>query len=117
MIYLASPYSHPDPLQVKTRFLLVEQCTVSLIKKGEYVWSPIVHCHEMATKYEMPTDAQFWKNYNFDFMRKADAIYVLCIPGWRESKGVKMEIEFAAYVGVPMLYVNEFGDILDGPNN
>lgn len=114
MIYLASPYSHPDALTVKTRYLLVEQTAALLIKRGLFVWSPIVHCHEMTGRHIMPTDAEFWKAYNFDFMRRADAIYVLKIPGWELSKGVKMEIDFAIYNGIPLVYVNELGEVLDG---
>lgn len=110
MIYLASPYSNHDPIVVRTRFLLVEQCTARLLQAGEFVWSPIVHCHEMATKYFMPTDADFWKAYNFDFMRRADAIYVLKIPGWESSRGVTMEREFAEYTGIPVKFVNEDGE-------
>lgn len=110
MIYLASPYSHKDSTIVKTRFLLVEQCTVALIKRGLFAWSPIVHCHEMATKYTMPTDAEFWKKYNFDFIRRCDAVYVLKIPGWEESKGVAMEIALANELYLPVIFVNEDGE-------
>lgn len=109
MIYLASPYSSPDPVIVKTRFLLVEQCCAALIKRGEFVWSPIVHCHEMSLRYEMPGDHEFWLNYDKDIMRRADAIYVLKIPGWAESKGVQMEIEFAKYNNIPLWFVDEEG--------
>lgn len=110
MIYLASPYSHSDPLVRKTRYLLAMQCCAALINGGrEFVWSPIVHCHEMAEAYSLPTDAEFWKEYNFDFMRRADKMYILRIPGWDESKGIKMEIEFCELIGIPHTFVNENG--------
>lgn len=111
MIYLASPYSHPDPVIKKTRFLLVEQCCAMLINQGYLVWSPIVHCYEMAKKFEMPDDAEFWKHYNFDFIRRSDGIYVLDIEGWQESKGVQMEIRLAEEMMIPVGYVNPDGDI------
>lgn len=114
MIYLASPYSHKDPLIVRTRFLLVEQATAALIKQGHFVWSPIVHCHEMATKYAMPTDADFWKSYNFDFIRRADAVWLLAISGWDQSRGVAMELDIARDLNIPVKAVNEMGDFLDG---
>lgn len=109
MIYLASPYSHKDPLIVKTRFLLVEQCTAALIKQGHLVWSPIVHCHEMASRHGMPTDAEFWKLYNFDFIRRADGLFLLTIDGWKESKGVKMELDLAASLFMNISYVTPEG--------
>lgn len=109
MIYLASPYSNPDPLIVQTRFLLVEQCTAELIKQGLFVWSPIVHCHEMARKYNLPTDAEFWQGYNFDFIRRADAVYVLNIPGWDKSVGVGMEMRLANAGLIPVKFVTHEG--------
>lgn len=111
MIYLASPYSHKDPVIVKTRFLLVEQCTAALINAGHFVWSPIVHFHEMAAKYSMPTDAEFWKAYNFDFIRRADEMYVLDIEGWQESKGVMMELKVADAMMLPVKFVSPEGDL------
>lgn len=111
MIYLASPYSHKDPVIVKTRFLLVEQCCAALIADGKFVWSPIVHSHEMTAKYGLRTDAEFWKAYNFDFMRRADAMYVLNIEGWQESKGIMMEIKLAEEMNLPSYFVSPEGDI------
>lgn len=112
MIYLASPYSNKDPHIVRDRFLLVEQCTALLIQQGIFVWSPIVHCHEMAAKYKLPTDAAFWKSYNFDFIRRADAVYILRIPGWDESVGVKMEMDLANSAMIPLVFVNENAELL-----
>lgn len=112
MIYLASAYSHADPVIVKTRFLLVEQCTAALITEGHFVWSPIVHCHELAKKYNLPTDAAFWKAYNFDFIRRCDKMLVLNIEGWQESKGVQMELKLAAECLIDVFFVTQDGDIL-----
>jgi hypothetical protein len=105
MIYLASPYSHTNPEVVLERFQEAEIATATLLKNGEKVWSPIVHCHALACAYQMPTDAQFWKSYNEDFIRRADEVLVLQIQGWDASKGVKMEIEFANFVGIPLNYI------------
>lgn len=92
MIYLASPYSHPDPLIMKTRFLLAEEVTACYTRRGVHVYSPIVHYHEMAAKYKFPSDFEFWRKLNFDMLRRADELWVLEIPGWKESKGVTAEI-------------------------
>ena len=80
MLYLASPYSDPDPLIMKTRFLLAEQVTARLLQREIWVYSPIVHCHELALKYELPTDFTFWRAYNFAMLRHADELFVLKIP-------------------------------------
>lgn len=113
MIYLASPYSHPDPVIKKTRFLLVEQCTAGLINQGYLVWSPIVHCYEMALKFQLPDHADFWKQYNFDFIRRCDAMFVLQIEGWQESKGVQMELHLAKEIILPVRFVNPEGQFIE----
>jgi chromosome condensin MukBEF MukE localization factor len=109
MIYLASPYSSPDPIITKTRFLLAEECVATLIKQGHHIWSPIVHCHEMARRFDLPTDAQFWKEYNFDFIRRCEALFCLQIEGWMESKGVMMELKLAGEILLPVRFVNVEG--------
>lgn len=111
MIYLASPYTSSDPLIVRTRFLIVEQVTAILMEKGNYIYSPIVHCHELAAKYTLPTDFEYWKGYNIDMIRRADQFAVLTIPGWKESKGVQGELEFARSADLEIFYVNELGVI------
>lgn len=109
MIYLASPYSHQSFAEVENRFALTEQCTYELMKRGLPVFSPIVHCHQIATDYNLPTDAKFWEKYNMQFLRKADAIYVLKIDGWDESKGVAQEMGVAKALYLPLHFVNEYG--------
>jgi len=95
LIYLASPYTHKDPQVQQQRYELAMEAVAEFLRQGEFVYSPIVHCHEMAKRHSLPTDYQFWWNYNVDFMDSAQSIYVLCIDGWKESAGVRKEIEFA----------------------
>jgi hypothetical protein len=109
MIYLASPYSHPDTLIMKTRFLLAEQATAILTIAGQHVYSPIVHYHEIARKFTLQTDFAFWKFINFDMIRKADAFYILNIDGWETSKGVAAEKAFAQECGLTISAVNPEG--------
>lgn len=110
MIYLASPYSHHDPVIIKTRFLLAEQCVVRLLQRGEVVFSPIVHCHELVHKYELPKDAKFWEAYDHSMLRLASFLYILKIPGWEQSRGVTLERELAERAYIPVQFVNEDGE-------
>lgn len=115
MIYLASPYSSPDPLIVKTRFLLAQQVTALMLQQGIYVYSPIVHCHEVSMAYSLPGDFAFWQGYNIDMLRRADALYILAIPGWKESTGVQEEIRFARLAGIPLGSINEMAEQISWP--
>lgn len=114
MIYLASPYSSPDPLIVKTRYLLAKQATESMMGWGMLVFSPIVHCHELVIPHS-DGSFEFWHRYNFDMLRRADFLSVLAIPGWKESKGVQEEIKFARLAGIPLNAVNETGFEIQWP--
>lgn len=111
MIYLASPYTSRDSLIIKTRFLIVEQVTAQLLEQGHFIYSPIIHCHQLASKYALPTDFDFWRRYNFDMIRRCDEFWVLTIPGWQESKGVTAECDLAYTLDLPRSHVDEEGRV------
>lgn len=113
MIYLASPYSHPDPFVMKNRFLLVEQATAYLLANKVHVYSPIVHCHELSQKYKLPTDFDFWRSYNLDMIRRCSAFSILGIPGWLQSKGVRGETEFAFMCGMRAEVITPEGQFVE----
>lgn len=112
MIYLASPYSHEDPLIMKTRFLLAEQATAILLQRKAWVYSPVVHCHELAAKHSLPTNFAYWQEYNIDMLRRCDAFYILAVSGWKESKGVTAELTVAQMLGLKIAHMNELGEVV-----
>lgn len=93
--YLASPYSHSDAKIVELRYLEAIIATKWLLKQRIWTFSPIVHCHAMAHSHDLPTDFAFWRDYNFAMLEKANRLLILAIDGWKESKGVTAEAEFA----------------------
>lgn len=104
-IYLASPYSSTDPELVKERFLTTERATAKLMQRGITVYSPIVHCHEIATKFSMPTDAEYWQRFNHRFISVARKLLVLTLDGWEQSLGVRDEIRYAITHMKPIDYL------------
>jgi len=104
-VYIASPYSHPEALIREERYLRASFYLMQKLKRREWAYSPIVHCHELAKIWGMPGDAKFWEEYDFAMIRGARAIEVLRLDGWQESVGVKAEIEYATSIGVPITYV------------
>lgn len=105
-IYLASPYSHQDPRVLHERFLQAESTVAYYLKKGVTLYSPIVAHHALAERHKMPTDVDFWFPHNIAMLAKADFLYILMIPGWRESKGVTLEREFALDNRIPEFFVS-----------
>lgn len=109
MIYLASPYSARSKELEHHRFEVVQRVAGLLILRGLPVFSPIVHCHEIAIQQDLPGTAEFWQKYNTEFVRRASELYVLVMPGWKESLGVQQEIELAKELFLPIVAVNERG--------
>lgn len=110
--YLASPYSHPDPYVREQRYLAAASALQTLLANKIWTYSPIVHCHELAKLWGLPGDAEFWKDYDAAMIHAARRLFVLRIPGWNESVGVKGEIKLAIELGKSITYLAP-GDILN----
>jgi hypothetical protein len=108
--YLASPYSHKDPVVVTDRFYKTQQATVWLLGQKIWTYSPIVHCHELAQKFKLPTDAKYWGDYNHSMIEQLSGVIVLLLPNWQESKGVAAEVKHALQLGKPIREVIEQND-------
>jgi Domain of unknown function (DUF1937) len=106
MIYLASPYSHPDPLVREARFDAACRATAKLVRAGRVVVSPIVHGHPLV-RFGLPTDWGFLQRFDVEHLRRCDEVVVLQIDGWRESEGVQAELAEAAALGKRVRYIKK----------
>ena len=112
LIYLASPYSHPDPDVLIARVAAVQRATARFIEQGHLVFSPIVHSDPIANLVAFSPinhaegELSGWMAYDFGFIDKCDAVWVLTIDGWDQSWGVRAEIEYAERTGKPVEYVH-----------
>jgi len=107
LVYVASPYSSPDKVQQEVRFLSAAVATGYLMNKFTdlFFYSPICHTHPIATYCKLQGDWAFWKQFDETMLSRCDAIWVLCLPGWEESKGVTAELEIAATMKMDVMYV------------
>jgi hypothetical protein len=101
-VYLASPYSSPNLQVIQSRFDAAEKATAFLLKQSIWAYSPIVHCHVLARKYNLPTDTKYWREYNYAMVSGAKALLVLKLPGWQDSVGVADEVAYATSLGIPV---------------
>lgn len=104
-IYLGSPYSHPDPEVRQQRFETVCRATAALIRQGKIIYAPIVHGHPLC-QFGLPGDWAFWERYDMEFLKRCDVVAVLTLEGWRESVGVRAEIEAAKRLEKPVTYLD-----------
>lgn len=102
MIYLASPWSHPDPAIREKRYIQAREATSALLRAGKLVFSPIVYSHHMAERDGLPGGFAFWKQFNESMILRCSFLWVLTLDGWRESEGVTAEINLAAKLNKPM---------------
>lgn len=110
-IYLASPYSHPDQEVREARYRAACRKAAQYATKGIAVFAPIVHSHPLVPYLpkEQCMDFDLWMRLDLPLLKDAAEMHVLCIAGWRESRGVTREIEFADYNKIPWKQV--FPDI------
>jgi Domain of unknown function (DUF1937) len=106
MIYLASPYSHPDPAVRDQRYVAACRATVRLLLAGKSVFSPIVHGHPLV-QLGLSGDWLFWARHDQWHLSRCDEVLVLAIPGWDESEGVQAEIHLAQRLGKVVRYFPE----------
>jgi hypothetical protein len=103
MIYLASPYSCKDSFAMTSRYRLALRATVDLMKRGELVFSPITYGHALETKAQTTFPYDYWLKWSRAMLSGSSKIYVLTIPGWEESLGVKEEVTLAHAMGKPVV--------------
>ncbi len=104
MIYLASPYTHPDASVREDRFQAACQMTARMMRGGLMVLSPIVHSHPL-TAHGLPGDWNYWQQIDRHYLEMCERVTVLMLPGWKESRGVQQEIEIAKELGKPVSYI------------
>ena len=105
MIYLASPYSHFDPFVREERFLRACKAVAYLLEQQKWVYSPVVHCHQIAMLAELPKEFDFWKEYNFHMLSQSKELKILRIDGWERSQGIAAEHAFAEKNEIPVSYL------------
>jgi len=115
MIYLASPYSDPDPDVRQFRYEAAEEFVwEQTFVKERFIYSPIVYMHNAGLRFGGATDAKTFAHANYlSFSKSASALWILTIPGWRTSIGTKLEYIWAKKLDRPFHFVDPDGTLLD----
>ncbi len=113
-IYLASPYTPVNGESIEDRVRMVTEATAELMKRGNNVFSPIVHSHHVANYLpeEYRLDHEFWMKQDLAVLAKADSLWVYKMDGWDRSKGVGQEIAFARNMCKPIYFISK--EFIDG---
>jgi len=106
LVYLASPYSHPDDRVRHENYLIVTKIAADLVSRGHVVISPITYGHVLLDHAKMPTDWEFWENFCLTLLEKCDKILVCnTMVGWEKSRGVAQEIKYAEENNIKIEYI------------
>lgn len=92
--YLASPYSHPDFATKDARAAAAQSYSGRILSVGIKNFSPIAYCHPLALRFKLPTDADWWWEFNLAFMEMSAGLIIAQIDGWQDSYGVKLELDW-----------------------
>jgi hypothetical protein len=104
MIYLCSPFSHPDAGVRERRYEAACRAAAALIRQGTTVFSPIAHSYGICA-YGLPGDWQFWQPHDLRFLAACDELVVLKLEGWEKSVGIQAEIAAARVLGKPVTFL------------
>lgn len=111
MIYVAAPYTHPDPAVVKQRMLDFAATMAELIRQGEHPVSPLMnHFLVDYVETDFPLSWDYWREYSYALLSVSKALYVIKMDGWEQSTGVQAEIEMATGLCLPIVYVEVGGN-------
>jgi hypothetical protein len=106
-IYLASPYSHDDPSVQFTRFIENSEVAARLFQEGVIVFAPIIQSPCMSHYGNLKdTDWDTWARFDKAIIAQSKGIYVINLPGWRESVGVTAEMHYARLKGIPCYLID-----------
>lgn len=94
MVYLAGPFTHPDPMVNTRKMTRVAEAILRL-----HV-TPIIPHLTLLWHLIRPRPQQFWLEYDLQLLARADV--VLRIPG--KSDGADVEVTQARHLNIPVLH-------------
>jgi hypothetical protein len=106
LAYLATPYSR-YPSGIGDAFIETCKIAAKLLQAGVKFYSPIAHSHGIAVWGHIdPLDLTIWLPFDEAIMKVSDVLIVAQMEGWKESTGVRHEIEFFRRANKPIFYLD-----------
>jgi hypothetical protein len=119
LIYLASPYSHPEQSVRDDRYDAVTKLAAKLVEKGVYFIPPITFNVPLAPYLTNPdTSWEFWKPFDLMLIDRCDELWIFTYPGFYQSVGLRAEVLYAIEKNKTIRRVNSEGKtVLMGKGN
>lgn len=102
--YLATPYTNflEGPSTAANVAANVAAHLIYESGKQLILFAPVVHGHQLP----VIGDHEFWMRQCKPFLLASKSLIVVKMPGWAESKGVSMEIGWAADNSMPIFFLD-----------
>ncbi len=108
ILYVAIPYSHPDPAIREHRYSTANRVAAQLMRAGIVVFSPLSHSVPIAKHIpDAEMDHQFWMLQDLPLLRLADEMLIIGLDGWTQSRGVCEEMFKALAWRKPITLIEE----------
>ena len=105
-VYLACPYSDPDPEIRTSRVRAADIAAAYLMEeKGYVVFSPLTHSHAIAEYLDNHLSHEFWLSQDASHILTCNKVIIYRIVGWDNSFGVAWEIGFATGQKISVEYL------------
>lgn len=108
-VYLASPYTHTSQQVMTQRFRLITKIAAKLFNQfGHAFYLPITQSHLMAKIGNIAPDWDVWKDVDLAWLGQCQELWVVMMQGWKQSKGVAAEIEYANANNIQIKFVTPY---------
>lgn len=105
LIYLAAPFTGRSQKVMQRRHDQTEEFHRHLTHRGLVVYNPL-----NALKHiPMPSDHRY--NHGLAVLRHSDLVILLALDGYKESHGVKLEVDLAMKLGIEVFVVGPDQDL------
>lgn len=95
--YIATPFSAYGVGAERKMFERYQSAVLIssvLFKLGRPHYAPIVSTYPPSKILKNPADSGFWLKLDEVTLRRCDGLWVIMMPEWASSKGIKREVEF-----------------------
>lgn len=92
LVYIASPYSSKDASTRGQRYEAAVKCVNHFLNEGKYIpFSPIVY----GRAFDRDASYAAWEQFCRGMIFRSDYLWILRLPGYEDSVGVRSEIDYA----------------------